>query len=99
MGVINLVRAIPLYTATTQVLLEQHERAPGLDAVVNDRRIDDSYSYVENQLAILRSDSLLRRVVIKERLAPTSTKESQDAAQNKERASGSEHRREESHAL
>ena len=28
-----------------------------------------SYSYVENQLAILRSDSLLRRVVIKERCA------------------------------
>ena len=37
------------------------------------------YSYMENQLAILRSDSLLRRVVIKERLAPPSTKESQSA--------------------
>ena len=68
MGVIHLVRAIPLYTASTQVLLERRERAPGLDAVVNDGRIDDSFSYVENQLAILRSDSLLRRVVVKERL-------------------------------
>jgi polysaccharide biosynthesis transport protein len=83
MGVINLVRAIPLYTATTQVLLEHHERAPGMDAVVNDRVIDN-YSYLENQLAILQSESLLRRVVIKERLAPTSVREPQDAAQNKD---------------
>jgi polysaccharide biosynthesis transport protein len=83
MGVIYLVHATPLYTATTQVLLEQHEQAPGLDAVGNDGRIDN-YSYVENQLAILRSESLLRRVVIKERLAPPSTKESQAAAQNKD---------------
>ena len=29
-GVIYLVRATPLYTATTQVLLEQREKAPGL---------------------------------------------------------------------
>jgi succinoglycan biosynthesis transport protein ExoP len=83
MGVINLVRAIPLYTATTQVLLEQRDKAPGLDAVANDGRID-SYSYVDNQLAILRSDSLLRRVVIKERLAPPSPMESQAAPQNKD---------------
>ena len=38
---------------------------------------------MENQLAILRSDSLLRRVVIKE-LAPPSTRESEAAAQSKE---------------
>ena len=76
LGVINLIRAIPLYTASTQVLLEPRERAPGLDAVVNDGRIDDSFSYVENQLAILRSNSLLRRVVVKERLAPSDTKAS-----------------------
>ena len=43
MGVIYLVRATPLYTASTQVLLEQREKAPGLDAVVNDGRIDDSF--------------------------------------------------------
>ena len=47
-------------------------------------RIDDAFSYVENQLAILRSDSLLRRVVIKERLVPTAAKESQPGAQNQE---------------
>ena len=55
MAVIYLMRATPLYTATTLVLLEQREKAPGLDAVVNDSRID-SYSYLENQLAILRSE-------------------------------------------
>src|SRR6516165_4256020 len=67
-GVVSLVRAIPLYTSSTQVLLERHEKAPGLDAGFNDSRVDDD-SYLENQLAILGSDSLLRRVVVKERLA------------------------------
>jgi exopolysaccharide transport family protein len=66
-GVVNLVSAVPLYTASTQVLLEPHEKAPGLE-VGNERRIDDD-SYIDNQLAILRSDSLLRRVVLKEQLA------------------------------
>jgi succinoglycan biosynthesis transport protein ExoP len=82
-AVIYLVSATPFYTATTQVLLEQRENTPSLDAVVNDALIRN-YSYVDNQLAILGSDSLLRRVVIKERLAPPSTKESQAAAQNKD---------------
>ena len=84
MGLVHLVRAIPLYTASTQVLLERREQAPSLNAVVNDGRFEDSYLYVENQLAILRSDSLLRRVVIKEQLARPNTKESQAAAQNKD---------------
>src|SRR6516225_4195253 len=77
-GVVNLVRAIPLYTASTQVLLERHEKAPGLDAGASDSRFDDG-SYLENQLAILGSDSLLRRVVLKERLAdpPAVANESQ----------------------
>lgn len=83
LAVIYLVDAVPLYTATTQVLLEQRENAPNLDAVVNDALIRN-YSYVDNQLAILRSESLLRRVVIKEKLAPPTTKESQAAAQNNE---------------
>ena len=84
MGLVHLVRAIPLYTASTQVLLERREQAPSLNAVVNDGRFEDSYLYVENQLAILRSNSLLRRVVIKEQLARPNTKESQAAAQNKD---------------
>ena len=58
-GVVNLVRAVPLYTASTQVLLERHEKAPGLDAGASDSRFDDG-SYLENQLAILGSDSLDR---------------------------------------
>jgi succinoglycan biosynthesis transport protein ExoP len=77
-GVVDLVRAVPLYTATTQVLLERHEKAPGLGAGVGDSRFDDD-SYLDNQLAILGSDSLLRRVVLKERLAdpPPTVKEPQ----------------------
>jgi exopolysaccharide transport family protein len=66
-GVVNLVSAVPLYTASTQVLLEPHEKAPGLE-VANESRFDDDW-YIENQLVILRSDSLLRRVVLNERLA------------------------------
>jgi exopolysaccharide transport family protein len=79
-GVIYLVRAIPLYTASTQVLLEQPERAPGQqDAIINNGAPENN---MENQLAILRSDSLLRRVVLKERLAvpPPIAKEAQGAA-------------------
>src|SRR5215471_18399415 len=53
-GLVVLVRAVPLYTASTQVLLEQHEKAPGLDGGVSDSRDD---SNLENQLALLRSDS------------------------------------------
>src|SRR5262249_44687416 len=80
-ALINLVRATPLYTASTQVLLEvQRERAPG-DTTPELRHYDDS-AVIENQLAILRSDSLLRRVVVKERLAaPPPTQEQQSASQ------------------
>ena len=81
-GVIYLVNATPLYTASTQVLLEPREKPPGLDAVASNGSIN-IYSYVDDQLAILRSDSLLRRVVVKERLVPPSTKESQAATQDK----------------
>ena len=92
-GLIYLVRATPLYTAATQVLLEQREKAPGLDAIVNDGGIGSDY-YLENQLAILRSDSLLRRVAIKE-LAPPSTKElgGRGAKQRGSGVGGSSHQR------
>jgi exopolysaccharide transport family protein len=91
-GVIQLVRSTTLYTASTQVLLEQQERAPGLDSTDNDNRFND-FSYIENQLAILRSDSLLRRVVLKERLAdqpPPPAKESQSTDAAKEAAASAE---------
>src|SRR6516162_2516165 len=89
-AVIYLVHATPLYTATTQVLLERPERAPGIDA--NNGRGDDSspYSYVQNEIAILQSESLLRRVVIKERLAAPSTKEAQAGAENKDESAAAE---------
>src|SRR5437764_1121679 len=64
-GVIQLVRATPLYTASTLVLLER-DKTPGDTGP--EYRYDDG-SAIENHLAILKSDSLLRRVVIKERLA------------------------------
>src|SRR5437763_1775321 len=73
-----LARATPFYTASTQVLLEEPQSAPGLGGVNDSVRTD---SYVENQLAILQSDSLLRRVVIKEQLAETGTKEGQTSGQ------------------
>jgi exopolysaccharide transport family protein len=66
-AVIHLARATPLYTATTQVLLEPPARAP-TDTGSADYRFND-FSFIENQLAIIRSDPLLRRVVVKERLA------------------------------
>ena len=74
-GIIDLIRAIPLYTASTQVLLEQKEKPPGLDNAGTDRRNDSysGYGYMENQIAILRSDSLLRRVAVKELVPPKTT--------------------------
>jgi capsular exopolysaccharide synthesis family protein len=90
-ALIYLVRATPRYTATTQVLLEHAEKAPGDTSV--DYRFNDR-SYIENKLAILASDPLLRRVVVKERLAapPPIAKEPQgaDASSNNDPASTEE---------
>src|SRR6266536_2942449 len=61
MALIYLTRATPLYTATTQVLLEHAEKAPTDTGSTDFYRINDA-SYLDNQLAILASDSLLRRV-------------------------------------
>jgi succinoglycan biosynthesis transport protein ExoP len=91
-AVINLARTTPLYTATAQVLLERPAKAP-TDTGSTDYYSFGDYSFIENQLAIIRSDPLLRRVVVKERLAevrpiakePQSTdpsKESQAAAED-----------------
>src|SRR5947208_703435 len=76
-GVIQLARSIPLYTAATQVLLEPPAKAP-TDTSSADYRFND-FSFIENQLAIIRSDPLMRRVVVKERLAvpPATSKEPQ----------------------
>src|SRR6266536_5280965 len=76
-ALIYLARATPLYTATAQVLLEYPEKAP-TDTGAGDYRLNN-YAYIDNQLAILASDSLLRRVVMKERLAtpPPSVQDAQ----------------------
>src|SRR6476646_11808284 len=67
-ALVYLARATPLYTATTQVLLDpRHEKAAGADSILSEFQLD--FSAIESQLAIIKSDSLLRRVVIKERLA------------------------------
>src|SRR6266536_486218 len=85
MALIYLARAIPRYTATTQVLLEQAEKAPTDTSGAGFYGFNDR-SYIENQLAILTSDSLLRRVALKERLggpAPVA-KEPQSTDSSKE---------------
>src|SRR5947209_3801163 len=76
-GLIYIARATPLYTATAQVLLQlQQTKAPGAEATTES--LGDDIPLIENQLAILRSDPLLRRVVVKEGLAtlpPSSAKD------------------------
>jgi exopolysaccharide transport family protein len=68
-ALIYLARATLLYTATTQVLLDpRREKAAGADTILSDIQLD--LAAIESQLAIIKSDSLLRRVVIKERLVP-----------------------------
>ena len=71
---IYLVRATPLYTASAQILLDpRRERAGGAgDSILSDFQLD--LSSIESQLAIIRSDSLLGRVVTKERLVTTDGK-------------------------
>src|SRR5262249_9751010 len=66
--VVYLSRTTPLYTATAEVLLERPARAPMDTGLTDPYGFGDS-SFFENQLAIIRSDPLLRRVVVKERLA------------------------------
>jgi exopolysaccharide transport family protein len=89
-GVVYLARATPLYTATTQVLLERPEKAP-TDTSATDYYGFNDFSFIDNQLAIIRSDPLLRRVVVKERLAePRPTKEPQSTDPSKESPTSAE---------
>src|SRR5438132_545304 len=67
-GTTFLLRQTPLYTATSQVLLDrQREKAPGVEAILTDVNVD--ISMIESRMAIIRSSVFLRRVVEKERLA------------------------------
>jgi polysaccharide biosynthesis transport protein len=90
-GVVYLARTTPLYTATAQVLLERPARAPTDTGSTDYYGFDDS-AFFENQLVIIRSDPLLRRVVVKERLAearPTA-KEAQNTDPSKESPAAAE---------
>lgn len=63
-----LARTPPLYTASTQVLLDpRKEKAAGSDAILSDVALD--LPTIENEIAIIKSTGLLRRVVEKEHLA------------------------------
>ena len=62
-GVISLLRATPLYTATTQVLL-QAEKSPVPAESGSDYYRTVDFPFIENQLAILKSDSLDRKSVV-----------------------------------
>jgi exopolysaccharide transport family protein len=67
-GTVYLLHQTPLYTATSQVLLDQpKERLPGGDALAPAAMLD--VGMIESQMAIIRSTVLLRRVVEKEHLA------------------------------
>src|SRR5262249_16717202 len=81
-ALIYLASATPLYTASTQVLLEmQRERAPGNTS--SDHSVLEQAAVIENEVAVVRSDSLMGRVVNKEQLAgPPAVKEVQRAEQD-----------------
>ena len=66
-GTVYTWRQIPLYTATSQVLLDpRKEKAAGAEAILSDDRLD--YAMIDSQMAIIRSTVFLRRVVEKEHL-------------------------------
>jgi exopolysaccharide transport family protein len=66
-GTVSLMRQTPLYTATTQVLLDpQSDKVPGPAALRSDVNLD--LAMIESQMAIIRSSVFLRRVVEKEKL-------------------------------
>lgn len=66
MAAIYLLRETPLYTATATLLLEPQQVKVGQENVLAETELD--LPTIENQIAIIKSNSLLRRVVDKERL-------------------------------
>jgi uncharacterized protein involved in exopolysaccharide biosynthesis len=62
-----IARQTPLYTASAELLLDpQREKITGQDPILTDVALD--LPTIESQIAVIRSTSLLRRVVVKERL-------------------------------
>jgi len=66
-GAFYIARQTPLYTADAQLLLDPHKEKIGNQDVILSEAALDAPS-VESQIAVLRSTSLLRRVVGKENL-------------------------------
>jgi capsular exopolysaccharide synthesis family protein len=84
-GVTMLMRVTPLYTATTQILLErQREKAPGAEAIL--ATADPNIEMLEGEMAILRSSVFLRRVVEREHLV-ADRKVANSTAQSSEESS------------
>ena len=91
-GFIYLARATPMYTATAEILLDpQRQRVAGADSVLTDLQYD--YASMESQLTIIKSDPLLQRVVIKERLAPPPATEKEPQGASDEDAKSAEAQR------
>lgn len=68
-GVVLLLRQTPLYTATSEILLDRpREKVAGTEAILSDVNLD--VAMIESQMAIIRSSVFLRRVVEKNHLAP-----------------------------
>jgi polysaccharide biosynthesis transport protein len=68
-GTVSLLRQTPLYTATSQVLLDrQSVKAPRPGTISADADFDDMLAMIQSQIAIIRSTVFLRRVVEKENL-------------------------------
>ncbi|HEY1796201.1 MAG TPA: polysaccharide biosynthesis tyrosine autokinase [Stellaceae bacterium] len=68
-GVVVLLRQTPLYTATSEILLDRpREKVAGNEPILSDVNLD--VPMIESQMAIIRSSVFLRRVVEKNHLAP-----------------------------
>src|ERR1700733_6163637 len=67
-GTVFLLQITPLYTASSQVLVDrQKENVPSGGALVSD--LNPDVALIENQMAIIRSTAFLRRVVKNDDLA------------------------------
>ena len=68
-GAVQLARSTPMYSATAQVLLDPRRlKAPGEEMIL-DQEVLNAPAF-ESQMAIVRSTTLLRRVVEREQLVP-----------------------------
>src|SRR5208283_5314368 len=66
-GALYVAHQTPLYTASAQLLLDpKKEKVAGQDPILSDLALD--LPAIESQMAVIRSSSLLERVVAKERL-------------------------------